>query len=382
MFVRVPFNLSLPPRERWAPVIVHLPVEFHILRTFVHSLETFLKARRVYFMVQLLAYWYRRYLKAHRFYAEYLEEMEGFCRLLQCSCSTFILLQFIYEFGATCTSILFRNYSGEVCHFRTLDWKMPILRNLTFCMDVSRNGVPLYQNITFLGYLGLYTAQRNMGDSPFSLSLNYRPLHDGHRHDFATILGMLIRNIARPFRGYEPNGFALRHAIENCASYPAVVQRLETCKFSAPCYLMIAGASQATRLVRTWDPAASYPFSPWHTAHLQDWPTALWTWWHPAKSDLSTTIPLIQTNMDPARIDYLMKRPHLQGVAVSTLLSFERWQQATDSLRDYYERKIDFQQLVQERLLTGPILNAHTAFWCLFHPATGKMAGSTNGRTI
>ena len=63
----------------------------------------------------------------------------------------------------------------RMLHFRTLDWAMDVLRQLTVELDFVRHegGPVIATSVTYLGYVGVLTGVRK----GLSLSLNFRPYH-------------------------------------------------------------------------------------------------------------------------------------------------------------------------------------------------------------
>lgn len=390
-FIRIPFHLDELPENRWSRVFADLRFQHAIssLQKFLDHLKQLLTRKKLHLLLRLVAKRYRSALQ-HK-YPDYLRELNGLCRLLQTSCDLLLLLQFMYEFGATCTSIIFSNAQKENIHFRTLDWSIPVLRDCTVCLDVFSQGTLLYSNLTFLGYIGLYTGQK---PNVFSLSLNYRSLHHDHKHSLVSSVILVIKNLLRPFRNYELNGLCLRQAVEQCMSYEEIVQRLKVVPLSAACYLMVCGAQpdQGIRIVRDYKEASTYPFTPWSILKHQD-PNVIWTaqdelFWtyhYPSYETLSNQNQnqnqnqkqqeqpkfLIQTNMDPAKFDFLQRNPGVTSQGI--LYSFDRWKQACEA----FQGKQNFWDEILPQLCRYPILNEKTIFWCVMEPGKSLIHGET-----
>lgn len=390
-FIHLPFFLHEKPFQRWQTLFQYPQLKPAIseLQLFLTELTAIIQKQKLSWVLKSLSQRYRRKLAST--YPDYLEEFNGLCTVLRCSCDILLMLQFIYEFGARCTSIVFPNYAGSLFHFRTLDWQMSFLRKCMLCLDVYDQNELQYSNLTFLGYIGMYTGQRPFR---FSLSLNYRPLHFDHQHNRATLVVIVLKNIFRPFQNYQLNGLAIRKAMETCSNYQDIVTHFQSIKFSAPCYLMICGISEACRIVRSFEPSVTYPFTRWYTLKkilndkensqqvkdeilLYTLRQGLWT-----TQELTTerNSILIQTNMDPAKYHFLkyleFHFPSLRtGQNEGILLAYSRWKYSERCVTLYRNKRISFDTLIK-KLLQGPIINRQTIFWALFQPEKGSLIGN------
>lgn len=360
-FIRVPLYLDSAPAERWIPVMKSplLKPAIKVMSHFLKSLELILKQKKMLeFPIRHFAKRYKTILHIH--YPEYLEEMLYLCRFFECSCSVYILLQFIFELGASCTSIIFPNPAdnGSLCHFRTLDWQVKLLKKTTFCLDVSKKGQLLYSNVTFVGYLGTFTSTKH---NHFSVSLNYRPIQK-------LSVWTILRNLFRPLQGqYQLNGFALRKALEEQLPFDSFVEYLRTVPLCAACYLMVVGSEEGVRLVRSYDSTFCYSYDPY-----KEWGVDyLYSYQDFCLTKVKRWGNLVQTNMDPLEYEWLKNRAYefrKEGV----LLSYSRIQWAEKVLAD---PKKDLTTTIQD-LLQYPIVNQQSIFWCVFQAQQGLFIGS------
>jgi hypothetical protein len=92
--------------------------------------------------------------------------------------------------------------TGEILHFRSLDWDMEELRPLVIQVEFTRSGSIVARAVTYAGYTGILTGVRR----ELSISLNYRA-HDSNRPTRMRIHQMLVlmgfrRSISSVLRDY------------------------------------------------------------------------------------------------------------------------------------------------------------------------------------
>ncbi len=72
-----------------------------------------------------------------------------------------LLLHLAYEARQYCTAgVLVDAASGLPWLARTLDWELPLLRELTIDVIFTRGATPVFRATTFAGYSGVLTAMR------------------------------------------------------------------------------------------------------------------------------------------------------------------------------------------------------------------------------
>jgi len=92
-----------------------------------------------------------------------------------------LVLNYLYEFEAFCTSVVARQADGTVLHGRNLDFAYPDeMRDITYVANFYQNGVHLFDTVMFAGDIGVYTGFKA---NAFSLSENYRVM-DHNVHSF------------------------------------------------------------------------------------------------------------------------------------------------------------------------------------------------------
>jgi len=87
-----------------------------------------------------------------------------------------VLINYLYELGAWCTSIVAKQANGTIVHSRNLDFPQTSqMRAITFNARFKKGGKFLYNSIMFAGNVGIYTGLK---PGAFSVSQNTRAPND------------------------------------------------------------------------------------------------------------------------------------------------------------------------------------------------------------
>ena len=221
-------SLDLPPSDRWTQIIedykdlilqMYDIVKVSISPTYSTLLTAANKLGLVY----------------------YSEEISSIADRLGLSVGEVILINLVYEAYSCCTSMIIKgtNASSSPIHMRSMDWELPILKDLTINVNFYKSNKLIYKSTTWAGYVGALTV---MKPHAFSISINYRRSEDG------TILQNLYSAVMRGW----PVGFLLRETMETVDDYNTAVECLSYSKLIAPCYFIIAGskANEGTIITR------------------------------------------------------------------------------------------------------------------------------------
>ena len=198
-------NLDESPEIRWNAVAITKKTE---ILNLVNIIEKSINP----LMINNIA---TRILKSKTFDDEIILEMKGISNLLKIKFNTFILGNFLNEFYAMCSSLMFRNSDGQVVLGRNFDYMFTeTLRSLTIDVEFIRSGKLLYRAVTFAGYLGVATGMRS---GAFAITLNQRDLLDSYV--FWELLGI--------YSGSKASSFAIRHVFETYDNYSEAVEYLK-----------------------------------------------------------------------------------------------------------------------------------------------------------
>ena len=250
----------------------------------------------------------------------YKKELKSISDMTNIPLSKLILMQICYEMCAACTSVVIqgkdRNY-----HFRTMDWEMDFLRDLTINVTFMKDSKELYQATTWAGYVGIATGL----NKKYSLALNYR------RSD-----GTLFGNVMRAIRMKWPVGYMIRDIFEKNLSKKDTYKALMSYKLISPCYITFCPSiGDAKVIIRDHDKTVSLKLT-------------------------DKTGYLIQTNHDELESQ------------VNIMWSFERYLKAKEIIKTFKfnENKcIDINsEAMFNKFLVKPIINEHTIYASVLIP--------------
>lgn len=162
-------------------------------------------------------------------FVKYSDEIKGFAKLVNMPFKDIMMIQFMYEVCAACTSIVVPEYgeNGEPTHIRTMDWELPELKALTIEVEFWKNGEPLFVTTTWPGYIGVFTGMRY---NCFSSSVNFRCTGESYLNN--------LRNAV----SYDwPIGFLLRAVLQEDGNYAQAVASLSGSNLIAPVYFTCCG---------------------------------------------------------------------------------------------------------------------------------------------
>lgn len=142
-----------------------------------------------------------------------------------------MMINFMYEFKAYCTSIVAHHQNGEeMVHGRNFDIQNATLyRGSVYNAYFVRKGIVLYQGIMVAGLTGVWTGYKA---GEFSITINSRST--------TTPLGQFANNLGLFFGILKPSQMT-RSIFEKAATYDDAVFYLKYTPITAPVYYIIAG---------------------------------------------------------------------------------------------------------------------------------------------
>lgn len=168
-------DLSLPPGQRYQEVardfkdrVQELPKLFDDI---VKDLDLPLKWTK----------WVAKCLLRRLHNREETKELRGISQITGIDLYLLVAFNVLLDLFMGCTSGGVRTHDSagqsRMLHFRTLDWGMDPLRGIVVQLDYVRrpNGPIIASSLTYAGYVGVLTGVRE----GLSISLNFRPCHDG-----------------------------------------------------------------------------------------------------------------------------------------------------------------------------------------------------------
>jgi len=167
-----------------------------------------------------------------------------------------LALQFAYESFAACTSSILRlTSSPNPVHFRTMDWSMSCLKELTVHLVIlnDRNET-LWEAIGWAGCVGVLTGVKT---GLASVSVNYRP------YDNAPFPVSILGGLERACHGAWPVGHLVRDCLETSPSFSALEERMIKAPLIASAYLTLGSPStkdgHAVRIIRSPNQCHTFP---------------------------------------------------------------------------------------------------------------------------
>ncbi|CAF0935867.1 unnamed protein product, partial [Didymodactylos carnosus] len=224
-------NLDLPPMLRWQHILRLYKDQFHIVEQQIESMISELIGQWLGPMLEgTLSTIMSGITRLGLIY--YGEELKGFSEVIEISLGRLVLMQFVYECFACCTSIVCKDQqTGIPVHIRTMDWELDFLKPLTIDVDFQKSGQTIFKATTWIGYVGILTGMR-LQDG-YSISVNFRHTAGSFKTNLKTALSS----------GW-PIGFLVREVLESTHSYDLAVEQLSESTIIAPCYFTICGTSQ------------------------------------------------------------------------------------------------------------------------------------------
>ena len=304
-------DINSNAEDRWKPIISDYKVEISNVFNKLNQMNNGLLSSLASGLINI----------ANKFgYVLYEDELNYISKECAIPFGQLVMLQIMYELSACCTSAVFP-IDGIPVHFRTMDWPLSELKEMTIIIDFQDKGKTKYSTVTWAGYIGILTAIK---PNVCSISLNYRSTGEG-----------LVNNLLNLGKSYWPAGYLIRSVMDNDLNYSQIIDRLSNCKLVAPCYLIVCGieTEQCINIVRDRESASI----------------------HQIDND-----KIVQTNIDPF-VDCRSK---------NILYSTERKQLAEQIINDIQSNAGQVNDLF-EKFRQFPIINEETVYMCMMMPKTG-----------
>lgn len=246
----VEVNLDLPPRERWLKVVEH----YNATIPGIH--ESF--AGDQYRLTDDMKDFY---LRTHD--GDALAEAEGYAEAAGVRVEALMLFGIGYELNFpkmnnSCAGLLTATQPhGTVVHGRNMDYDVPFqmidgewknLAEITIEVLFTRGGKPLFTSVNWPFQIGVATAMRfpsdnsSVGTDGWSYEQNTRPGNN-----------MNDNFISRKKHGGITHLWAARKAMENAADFDTAVSMINSFTYTAPMYIIMAGAAPYQGTVMTVD---------------------------------------------------------------------------------------------------------------------------------
>ncbi|XWV24464.1 mg760 protein [Tupanvirus deep ocean] len=213
------FDLQLPAAKRWGAI-------FDAHSDYLPKLQTNLRniLNQFGLLPSLIKPIYNMTSESNILYYDeirYIAERVGF------SPFEALLMQLIYETSSACTATVL-NIGTKKFFFRTMDWPMLFLKDITIGLNIKRGSKLIGKVTTWLGYVGFLTATNTTNN--YTVVINYRQTK---KINLTSLASNLYRTISMNW----PIGYLVRHIIENSFDIVAAKNSLETAPLISPCYI-------------------------------------------------------------------------------------------------------------------------------------------------
>jgi acid ceramidase len=313
-------NLDIAPELRWNKVIEdHLSLFPNVLNHIDQMLKSY------GFMGKCAQFTCKFFHKIGSIM--YKKELTSISKQANIPIDKLILIQIIYEMCACCTSVVIPiqtgNDPGYNLHFRTMDWEMDFLRDLTINVEFYKKGRLLFKGVTWAGYVGIVTG---MNES-YSIAINYRRSN-----------GTIMGNMMRTLRMKWPIGYLTRHIYEQDLWFSDAREMLQFSPLIAPCYITLCAST----------------------------------------AKIGNSVVLVRDNKETVNIKHIgfEDRPYLvqtncdDNEDINNIMwSHERVRKVEQLACNYTHMDTDeIIDLVLNKYYTYPIINAHTIYVCVMVP--------------
>jgi len=165
------------------------------------------------------------------FPAKYKRELQCISEKTRIPYGYLLLMQFIYEMEAGCTSVLY-HHDQTIDLIRTMDWDMNFLKDITVNLKVVRGNEYIGQCTTWVGYVGFLTGMTKQ----WAWAINFR---------VSQTSDSLWNRLFRLIWNYDwPIGYLGRHLMETDTSFNDALYQFKHTQIVAPCYVTITDCKQ------------------------------------------------------------------------------------------------------------------------------------------
>ena len=226
------FDLDKTAAERWGPIIdAHLEYLPTAIKEIKKLIDSFGIATTV------IKSFYEWFDKGDIYYYDeikYIAERLGFDPF------HVLLMQLIYETSTACTATVLTYGKNQTLFFRTMDWPMMFLKDLTIGLNVKRSNKIIARVVSWVGYVGFLTA--NNSTENYTITINYRQTTN------PTILSMLF-NLNRIRQLIWPIGYLVRELMEKRVKEDNAISLLQCREIVSPCYITVYSQTATSYII-------------------------------------------------------------------------------------------------------------------------------------
>jgi hypothetical protein len=209
------FDLDLPASKRWISILMEYK---EIFPKITETINTLLKMNPiVHGVISMIIHLYKDKIM-------YYDELLSISKITNIEFNNILLMQLLYEASSACTTVVTKVNNKNV-FFRTMDWDMNILKDLTITLEFKKNNKTLFFAPTWIGCVGIFTAYI---PDKYAISINWKSNNGG-----------LLKNVMKVLTMHWPVSYLLRDICETNHDTKHMINRLQTSTLVSSCYYNI-----------------------------------------------------------------------------------------------------------------------------------------------
>lgn len=170
----------------------------------------------------------------------YYDEIKYWSELLELDFHKVMIMQLLYELNSACTTFVIP-ISNIRTMFRTMDWAINFLKEITYQAIFIKNGKPIFEAVCWLGSVGIFTAKSLIND--YSLAINYRRVNN-------MSMSQVMQNYLLTINMNWPVSYLVRNILENEFNYEKALFNLSYAKTISPVYYIINNFNEKATIIR------------------------------------------------------------------------------------------------------------------------------------
>lgn len=168
----------------------------------------------------------------------YYDELESISKKTNIEFEKLLLMQLCYEFCSACTCVVTK-VKGEYTFYRTLDWPLDFMKDITIQVNFVRGKKIVFTGITWVGYVGILTGFTGK----YAVAVNYR--RTTNNSNIWSILGNIKKIITLDW----PVGYLVRCLLENRMTFNHAYKYLMHTNLISPCYITMCHKLRKPRII-------------------------------------------------------------------------------------------------------------------------------------
>lgn len=170
----------------------------------------------------------------------YYDEIQYWSELLELDFYKVMIMQLLYELNSGCTTFV-SPINNVRTMFRTMDWAMDFLKEITYQAIFVKNGKAIYEAVCWLGSVGVFTGKSLVND--YSLAINYRRVNN-------MSMSQVMQNYLLTINMNWPVSYLVRNILENGLDYEKALFNLSCAKTISPVYYIINNFNEKATIIR------------------------------------------------------------------------------------------------------------------------------------